>query len=180
MSIEQEASVFAPAASRAPLRGGNAPWIIGGGIVLVVLLGVGLYVSSPTASPRDAATETYTATGENGEQITYSAGEDVALPDNWPATVPVVPDAVVTSAGAVDSDDGPAIMATFTTERSVDETAAFYQTELTDSGWNMSDAMKTDSASVLLGTLGLETSVMVSISAVEEKTNVGIAIQNVK
>lgn len=184
MSIEQEAPTTVPT-SPLPRVGANFAitkknWMIVGGVALMALVVVALYMTKSLPTPNDTTTETYTATGENGEQITYSAGTHVALPENWPASVPMVPDAVVTSAGMVDSDNGPAIMATFTTERSVDDASTFYQEELTGSGWDMNEAMNTEGASVLLGTMGLESSVMVSISKVDEQTNVGIAIQNVE
>ncbi len=120
--------------------------------------------------------------GENGETYHMNAGEDVALPDNWPSDIPLLDDAKITYAGTMGmgmgmgmNGDAAGMSVVYTTAKSANDAADFYKKELVQNGWTLAGTMAVPGGSMVHATKG-DMVATVSIGGDESGTTVTVAI----
>ncbi len=123
-----------------------------------------------------------TFSGEDGETYEISAGEDVAIPDTWPRSVPIPGDAKVSYAGTMGMGMGMmngqgGMSLAFTTTQSVTDITEYYKRELVANGWTIAGTMATPDGSMVSATRGENETVGVYVGASPEGTTVSITTQ---
>jgi hypothetical protein len=120
-----------------------------------------------------------TFSGEDGETYEISAGEDVAIPDTWPRSVPIPGDAKVTYAGTMGMGmmGGGGTTLAFTTTQSVTDITEYYKRELVANGWTIAGTMATPDGSMVSATRGEGENVVVSVGASPDGTTVSMTVQ---
>lgn len=116
--------------------------------------------------------------GEDGESYNMSAGEDVSLPDNWPASVPIVGGAKITYAGSMmgaEGEGGTSVM--FTTSQKVSEVSNYYKSELESNGWTIQGVVSTGDGTIISGTKSDTENVAIYIASAGNETSVNISVQ---
>lgn len=96
-------------------------------------------------------TTTMKATGENGEQSTFTFGSGAKLPDNLPAFVKVYPGVEVLSVMGGNSSDGVGGMITAHSKDSPDKVAAFYREHMKSLKFSTNSEQSTGDGLVLTG-----------------------------
>ncbi len=104
------------------------------------------------------------------EQGTYQAGEDVALPADWPEDIYVIAGRIMAAMQVADNDGYSVSVAT---EKTVGEVKTEYENELKNSGWTLNLQMDYGDSAMVSATKG-ERTVTVSITASSEETTVTI------
>lgn len=112
-------------------------------------------------------------TGENGEQVNISTGNDVKLPDDWPSSIPLPRDAKLTYAQSGTSANGMGQSVAFTTSDSMNDVSEFYKTELANNGWTIEATMITTDGGMISASQG-EDGVIISIGSSDGETAVTI------
>jgi hypothetical protein len=126
---------------------------------------------------RDGVTSA-TFTGEDGETYTMNAGTDVALPDNWPESVPLMRDAKITYAGSMMGGQAGGLNVVYLTKQSVSEVNEFYKSELVSNGYTLAATMATGDGTMVTATKGENENVMVYTGSSPEGTTVTITTQS--
>ncbi len=126
---------------------------------------------------RDGVTSA-TFTGEDGESYTMNAGADVALPDNWPKSVPMMGDAKITYAGSMMGGQAGGMNVVYLTKQSVSEVDAFYKRELVSNGYTLASTMATGDGTMVTATKSETENVMVYTGSSPEGTTVTITAQS--
>lgn len=168
--------------------------IIGVVVVLAVLYGVQMLFSPERVMER-AIEEAYedagvdvdidqggdtnvTFSSEDGESYTVTTGEDVAVPDTWPKSVPIPGDAKLTYAGTMMAGQpGGGTTLAFSTSQSVAEITAYYKRELENNGWTIAATIATGEGSMLSATRSEDESVVLYIGTSSEGTTVNMTVQ---
>jgi hypothetical protein len=173
-------------------------WIVIGGIVLVVLYGaqyflsphrmmergieraiereVGGDVDIDYGRGRDGETNV-TFSGEDGETYTVNTGADVALPDNWPASIPLPGDAKVTYTGTMmTGEPGGGTTVAFLTRQSPAEITEYYKKELVQNGWTIAATMATADGSMVSASREDNEGVILYVSTSPEGTAVSMTV----
>jgi hypothetical protein len=119
-----------------------------------------------------------TFSGEDGETYTMNAGGNVALPDNWPKSVPLVGDAKITYAGSMMGGQAGGLNVVYTTKQSASEVDTFYKRELVSNGYTLSSTMATQDGTMVTATKGENENVMVYTGSSPEGTTVTITTQS--
>lgn len=90
---------------------------------------------------------------DDGAEIEYSAGGNVAIPATWPDDMPVLDDATVSYVGSSNPATGEAgSVVMFQTEKSLEEVSAYYEQALADNGWTVESTVRTGDAVMFAGT----------------------------
>ena len=116
-------------------------------------------------------------TSDDGAEIEYSAGGDVAIPATWPSDMPVLDGATVSYVGSSNpatGEVGSVVM--FQTEQSLEEVSAYYEQALADNGWTVESTVKTGDAVMFAGTKDTRTVSLYVSSSDPGTTNVTLSI----
>ncbi len=116
--------------------------------------------------------------GEDGESYNVSAGEDVSLPDNWPASVPIISGAKITYAGSMmgaEGEGGTSVM--FTTSQKVSDVSEYYKSELESNGWSIQGVVSTGDGTIISGTKSETENVAIYVAGDGSGTSVNISVQ---
>ncbi len=130
--------------------------------------------------PRGGKDASVSIKGQDGETYQVNAGEDVALPDNWPSDMPLIPDAKITYAGTMGmgmgmGGTGGGMSVVYTTAKSVTEVSEFYKKALVENGWTLAGTMAVSGGSMVHATKG-DSVGTVHIGGNEEGTAVTVAV----
>ncbi len=126
---------------------------------------------------RDGSTNV-TISGEDGESYTVRAGDDVALPDSWPESVPIPSDAKITYAGTMGTGQtGGGTTVAFVTGQSVTEVTEYYTRELAQNGWTIAATMATGDGSMVSATREEDEGVILYVGTSPDGTTVSMTVQ---
>lgn len=92
-------------------------------------------VEETTGIRVDEDEERVTITGDDGEEFTMEGGG--SLPDDWPADIPIYPEADLESSQAMRMGESTQFAATWTTSDDLDDVYEWYRDELPDAGWEI-------------------------------------------
>lgn len=115
--------------------------------------------------------------GKDGENYNVSAGENVKIPDNWPSSVPVLPDAKLSFAGTMSGKEEGSVSVVYTTGKSVSDVATYYTESLVENGWTIEAQMSTGDGSVVSATKNENETVGIYISKSDDSTMVNVSVQ---
>jgi len=116
--------------------------------------------------------------GKDGEEMNISTGNDVTLPENWPDSIPLLPDAKIGYAGSVsDGSGGTGLTLTYTTSRNATEATNFYKDELASKGWTISATLATGEGSMISATNSSDEGVAVYVAESDGVTTVNVNTQ---
>lgn len=115
--------------------------------------------------------------GADGNEITVSSGENLSIPDTWPADLPIMDGATITYTGSMSGQTGGSgTVLTLSTPKSVKEVADYYTSALKDNGWSSDVAMQMGEGTMLAGSKD-DRSVSVVIDTGDDgQTNVSITV----
>lgn len=115
--------------------------------------------------------------GENGESFSVSGGEDLAIPDAWPTSVPIYDGARVLSSGVgtvVTGETGGAML-TYTVSTSASDVVSYYKDSLTSAGWTINGVFESADSSMISATRNNEEeSVSVIVGSSDGETTVSL------
>jgi hypothetical protein len=175
-------------------------WIVIGGVVLVALFAIQSMMSPARVSERMAermieraieregngavdvdfdtrgGDTAVTFKGEDGESYEINAGGNVALPDNWPESVPIMSGARITYAGTMMAEQGGGTSVAYVTQSSPAEAAEYYKSELPKNGWTIAMTSATPDGAIVSATRGEDEGVMVYIGGSPEGTTVTLSV----
>ena len=117
-------------------------------------------------------------TGGEGEEMNITSGKNATLPDEWPSSVPLLPDATIEYAAAVrDGDGGVTLTVTYITDQAVSEVVGYYETELIDNGWTIEATMNVAGSLMISASNDNDEEVVLNVSESEGATTVIISTQ---
>ncbi len=122
------------------------------GIIILVLVAIFMFSSKKTIAPGVKVDEKL-----NGD-VTYTSEDGSitvgnSLPKNWPKDVPNYPNAVIQYSGLVNEQDGEnGVTVNFMTKDNAQSVATFYNKELQNAGWSLTQLSSMGEASVISGT----------------------------
>lgn len=119
---------------------------------------------------------TMTFEGDNGEQFSVTAGEQAALPDNWPSEVAIMDDATITYAGSMMGASGGGLTTVFTSGATKAEVVEFYKRTLADAGYTIAGVMDFGDSAMVTATRGESESVGVTVASDTGETTVTITV----
>ncbi len=120
---------------------------------------------------------TVTYEGGDGEQFSVTAGDGAELPDNWPSTVPVMDDAIITYAGSMMGGEGTiGLTAIFTTDATKKDVVEYYQNKLADNGWTIAGTMDFGDSAMVTATRGEYDSVGIAVATDRGETSVTLSV----
>lgn len=169
----------------------NKKWIIIGIVVIVVIVLARMIFSPANVAERmleQATGGNYDVnvdhdgsmqiTGGDGEKMNITTGKSATLPDNWPNSLPVSPDAKIEYSGSVsDGEGGTSLTVTYSTSRSAAEITEFYKEQLSSKGWNIEATIATGDGSMLSASDDSDGAVVVYIGESDGMTTVNITTQ---
>ena len=117
-------------------------------------------------------------TGNDGEKMNITAGNGTSLPDDWPDTIPVFPDAKIEYAASIAGEDGALNhTVTYSTSRSATDVTEFYKEQLPANGWAIEATMATGEGSMITATNDTEEGVVMYVGESDGVTTVNISTQ---
>jgi hypothetical protein len=117
-------------------------------------------------------------TGGDGESVQVTAGESVRLPETWPSSVPVFPDATITYTGTVNTPEGSTgHTLTFTTSEPASAVASFYADALARDGWTVVANYATGDGAMISATNAEEEGAVVYIGSSDGETGVTLTVE---
>ena len=126
---------------------------------------------------RDGETVNTTVVGDDGSKMNISSG-NTSLPDGWPASVPVIPDAkVASSASAPNSDGGTAYTVSYETDMSVADAVSFYKDAFSRDGWTITATLNQGDGTMFVASRGEEDGATVQIGSGDQGTSVNMSVQ---
>lgn len=120
-------------------------------------------------------------TDTKGEGVNIVTGKKAALPDNWPNTVPTLPDANIEYSAVVSNgEDGTSFTVTYSTKQAIDAVMDFYTDGLTANGWTIEATVNTSDGSMLSASNENDEAVVINVGESEQGTMVVISAQTSK
>jgi hypothetical protein len=117
-------------------------------------------------------------TGSEGENVNIRTGNRATLPENWPSSVPLLPDAKIQYSAVVDEQDGgSSVTVTYETSQAVSEVIEYYKDELTTEGWNIDATIQAGDGSMLSASNDNDEGVVINIGPSDGSTTVIISMQ---
>lgn len=116
-------------------------------------------------------------TSDDGAEIEYSAGGNVAIPATWPNDMPVLDGATVSYVGSSNPTTGEAgSVVMFQTDQSLEEVSAYYEQVLADNGWTVESTVRTGDAVMFAGSKDTRTVSLYVSSSDPGTTSVTLSI----
>lgn len=120
-------------------------------------------------------------TDTKGEGMNIVTGKNATLPDNWPNTVPTLPDANIEYSAVVSNgEDGTSFTVTYSTKQAIKSVMDFYTEGLTTNGWTIEATVNTSDGSMLSASNENDDAVVINVGESEQGTMVVISAQTSK
>lgn len=117
--------------------------------------------------------------GDDGESMQMTTGKTATLPEKWPDSVPIAPNAQIEYSSSVSSGDSGTLShsVVFSTSQSAAEVTEFYKSALEANGWTIGATVSTGEGSMLSASKGDDEAAVAYISEVDGKTSVNLTVQ---